>query len=66
MTPNPRPIGEPGKQGGGELPLDFQVVDRVPTDPTKEIWEGELSVLGQKMALRFRVYDRDKHSRVDG
>ena len=49
------------KQGAGNLDLNLAVVDKVPDDKPNEIWEGELNVLGQKMALRFRLYDRKKH-----
>lgn len=50
------------KQGRNELDLDFQVVDSVPADSATEIWQGEVSALGRKMPLRFRIYDRGTHA----
>ena len=49
------------KQGFGAYDLEFKSVDKVPADPTSEIWEGELNAGGRKMVLRFRVYENGDH-----
>ncbi|MFO0871764.1 MAG: alpha/beta fold hydrolase [Pirellulales bacterium] len=44
------------RQRGGEFPLNWQRVEQEPRDAPGEIWGGQLSLLLQKLELRFRFY----------
>jgi pimeloyl-ACP methyl ester carboxylesterase len=45
------------QQSQKEFDLAFRVVDKVPVDSPKEVWEGEIQAAGQKLLMRFRIYD---------
>jgi len=44
-------------QGGGDISLDFEVVGQVPTRKIKEIWQGTINAVIQKIEVEFIVLD---------